>query len=314
MENKRYPKIHIGSKNELAKRLSNTKFPREESLSLINDVKRNFDKYWRDNMARSEPLKEKYVRSAKGTQLGRLLNNINEKVLAPHDGMMPNFIFGGMKGMDHSMAAGHLLGKKRYRTLLKLDIKRFFEQVSRQKVINFLQKSNCSEKAARLIADFCCVPVGPKGSMAQEMTIARGFATSSRLAAWCNLDIFIKLDRIIKKRLKGKDPRVAIYVDDIGIMASRVTEEEMEALKREIVVLFKKEGLVLHKMDITPHNEKPVHLGLELRRNKLLIGPKTKSKIERLQNKSKKNLSPEERVFNKQRLGSLMRYKNYTER
>jgi hypothetical protein len=78
MQNRRYPKLYIRSKNELAKHLSHVKFPRENALLLINDVIKNFDRYWRDNKEQSKPEKEKYVRSAKRTPLGRLLDNINK--------------------------------------------------------------------------------------------------------------------------------------------------------------------------------------------------------------------------------------------
>lgn len=313
MENKRYPKIHIGSKNELAKRLSNKKFPIESTLLLINDVKDNFNNYWRDNPQESEPLKEKYVRSSKRTPLGRLLGNINEKILAPNDKIMPIFIFGGIKNSNHLKAAEHLLGKKRYRTLLKLDIKRFFEQVNKEKVVDLFRRCNCSKKAAVLISSFCCVPTGPKGSTSKNLTIARGFATSSRIAVWCNLDIFIKLNRLVKKRLKGKDPRIAIYVDDIGITASRATEEEMWSLSTEIKSVFEKEGLILHKIHVISHSKNPEHLGVKLLRNRLSIGNKTKSKIKRLENKLEKNIPIEEKTVTRKKLRSLMYYKRYVE-
>src|SRR3989344_812034 len=307
MQTSRYPKLYIRSKNELAKHLSHSKFPKEEVLALINDVLNNFTRYWKDNEYQSEPEKEKYVRSAKRTPLGRLLDNINKAVLAPHDKMLPDFVFGGVKNMNHAKAAKYLLGKKRKRTSLKLDITRFFEQISEERVYHFFRdKCACSKKAAALLASFCCVPEGPKGNASERKTIARGFATSSRLAVWCNLDTFIKLDRLIKKRLKGNDPRVAIYVDDIGITASRVSKEEMGKLSLEVESLLlntdrnQKLPINKRKTKISSHEEGIEHLGLRLYRNRLSIGAKTKSKIDRIRNRSERK--------------PLIRYKHYIEK
>ena len=307
MQINRYPKLYIRSKNELAKHLSHSTFPKEEALDLINDVLQNYDEYWKDNEYRSEPEKEKFVRSAKGTPLGRLLDNLNKIVLAPHDKMLPDFIFGGVKNMNHAKAAKYLLGRKRRRTSLKLDITHFFEQISEERVYHlFRDKCACSKKAAKLLANFCCVPKGQKGTNSRYKTIARGFATSSRLAVWCNLDTFIKLDRLVKKRLKGRDPRIAIYVDDIGITASRVSKEEMKKLSAEIADLLlnadKNQRLPINekKTKISSHEEGIEHLGLRLYRNRLSIGAKTKSKIDRAKNKSERK--------------PLIRYKHYVEK
>lgn len=321
MQNRRYPKLYIRSKNELAKHLSHAKFAKGDALELINNVIQNFDHYWRDNKNRSNPEQKKYVRSAKGTPLGRLLDNINKIVLAPHDKMLPNFIFGGVRGLNHVKAVRHLLGKKRRRVVLKLDITRFFEQVSEERVYHFFRnKCECSDRAAKLLASFCCIPLGPRGSTDTHKTIARGFATSSRLAVWCNLDIFIKLDRLIKKRLKGSDPRIAIYVDDIGITASRVSKDKMEKLYSEIEQLFlttdKNQKLPLNhkKKDIKSHEEGMEHLGLRMYRNRLSISAETKSKIDRAKNKSKKDPSHTNRARAKNKRRSLIQYKKYVEK
>lgn len=320
MQDRRYPKIFIRSKSELAKHISHYRFSRQEALNLINDVLNNFDNYWKDSKM-SEPEKEKYFRSAKGTPLGSLLQKIDAMVLAPHDKMLPNFIFGGVRGTNHAMAAKSLLGCKRKRVLLKLDIKRFFEQINQARVTQFFRaKCACSKRAAKLIGRLCCVSLGPKNSVGTKKTIARGFATSPRLAVWCNLDTFIKLDRLIKKRLRGRDPRIMIYVDDIGITAAQTTREEMENLYGEIYQLFMSDPnqiLVLHplgqKSKIIAHEEGMHILGLELRRNKLILGEKTKSKIDRIKKILKTNPKFQERKKLVKKRRALARYKNYIE-
>ena len=320
MLNKRYPNIHILSKNELAKHISHSKFSKTEAQNLINDTTQNFDRYWRDNPIKSEPDKDKYVRSAKGTPLGRLLDCINRIVLAPHDKMLPNFIFGGVSELNHKKAAEHLLGHKRRRIVLKMDIKRFFEQISRNRVFNlFLTRFGCSKKSAKLLADLSCVPIGPKGFGGEHKTIARGFATSSRLAVWSNLDTFIRLDWLVKKRFRGRDARIAIYVDDIGITVSQSTKEEVLAFSTEVKTLlenYDKNQLLpvnVNKTKVTSHEEGMEHLGIRLNRNSLGIGAKTKSKMNRLKDKIKKNRSLKDNRINRDRLRSLHQYKRYVE-
>lgn len=320
MQNKRYPKIHILSKNELAKHISHKDFSLEKAKDLINDVILNFDKYWKDNKKQSKPEKEKYVRDAKGTPLGKLLDHINKSVLAKYDYMLPEFIFGGVSKKNHVKAATYLIGKKKRRTILKVDIQGFFEQITRERVYKFfVTRAECSHKAASLLADLCTVPKGPKGMEYSEKTIGRGFATSSRLAVWCNLDVFIRLDYLIKKRLKSYDPRIAIYVDDIGITASRVPIKMMESLRDEIHALLenfdKQQPLPVNKTktQIKSHKDNIEHLGVQLKRNGLSLGIKTQAKINKLKYKinEDKSLSKEEKQKYKNSLRSLLNYQRY---
>jgi hypothetical protein len=317
MPNERYPKIFIRSKSDLSKQISYSKFPKEKALKLINDVLENYDKYWKDS-EQSEPEKDKYVRSAKWTPLGQLLKKIDMTVLSPHDSLLPCFIFGGVKDMNHVKAAEYLLGFKRKRTLLKMDIEHFFEQITQEQVEHFFRdKTLCSRKAAKLLSDLCCVPLGPKGNDSKKKVIARGFPTSSRLAVWCNLDLFIKLNWIVKKRLKNKDPRIMVYVDDIGITAANASKEEMEEIYNEAFELFQSQSLKIHplgtKSKIMFYYEGLKLLGLDLQRNKLRIGLKTRSKITSTKNGLKKASSLDERIKLKTKRKSLMIYKHYVE-
>ena len=320
MQNKRYPRIYIWSKNELAKRISHSKFSKVEALARINDAVQNFNNHWKDNQFESRPEKDKYVRTAKNTSLGKLLDSINRMVLAPHDKMLPGFIFGGVNGLSHIAAAEYLLGSKRRRVALKMDIKRFFEQISHERVYQFfLTRCECSKKASKLLADLCCVPIGPKGSTDPRKTIARGFATSSRLAVWCNLDTFIKLEHLVKKRFKGRNPRIAIYVDDIGITATGLTKEEMWTFSIEVQELLgnndvnQKLPVNEAKTCVTSHDEGIEHLGVELKRNKLGIGIKTKSKMSKAKIKLRGNISVEQRKQIQDKLQAMHNYKRYVE-
>lgn len=293
IKNNRYPQIKIRSKNELAKRISSKNFPQDEALKLINDCLNNFDNYWKDSK-KSEPEKQKYVRSAYKSPLDKLLKLIDRKILKPHDLMLPNFIFGGVSGRNHLKASFSLLGKKRKRTLLKMDISRFFEQIKKDRIVSlFHNKCNCSYKASVLLADLCCVPKGPKGITGSEDVLARGFPTSSRLSVWTNLDIFLKLDWNMKKNLKKNDPRLAIFVDDIGLSASRVDNSQMQSIKDEfkdiLEVSDKNQKLKINndKTSIIPFEKGVENLGLRLGRNKIGIGKKTQSKMNRVKSKLK---------------------------
>lgn len=297
----RYPKLNLGSKNEIAKRISGKKLPYIKALALINDVLQNFDKQWYDSEA-SKPEEEKYVRSAVGKPLGKLLELIDGKILAPHDHMVPSFIFGGLSGKNHIQAAHHLLGEKRGRTLIKLDVRRFFEQIQEKRVFYFFySKCGCGKEAAQLLARLCCVPLGAKVSGGTEKSIARGFSTSPRLSAWCNLDLFQRLEWKMKRKLRGHDPRIAIFVDDIGITASRIDKEHMEKFRDVVLDLLAN----FDKNQPIPANPKKTkviefaagaqHLGLKLGRSKLSMGSKTRSRRDKVHNMLTQPLTEEDK-------------------
>ncbi|MCL2173989.1 reverse transcriptase domain-containing protein [Candidatus Saccharibacteria bacterium] len=328
--NERYPDIGIRSKNELAKRIISKSLSYEEALELINDVLEHYDKYWKDNLKMSQPKKNKWVRSAYGTKLGKLLKLINTRVLNPYDSMLPDFIFGSVSGKNHKAAVLHLLGSKQKRMLLALDLKRFFEQNQYDRVRSlFAQKCGCHGKGATTLADLCCVPIGAKDAPGNCKTIARGFSPSPRLAVWCNLDAFIRIDRVARKVLKDKDYRIAIYVDDIGITASKVTVQDMIKLHKEIDKVLKtgdkNQPLLLNddKSRIVNHDGSTYdmsgnligkwafeHLGIVMGRKSLAVGSKTrlkyyalKQQVEKSNNKSKLKRSRK----------ALKRYKHYIE-
>jgi hypothetical protein len=319
MHTKSYPYIGIRSRNELAKRIKRKNFSYNRAILLINNVVKNFDKYWKDS-SRSEIARGKYVRTAKGKPLGILLERINLFVLAPYDSMLPGFIFGGVTGTNHIKAVVHLQGKKHKRVLLKADISTFFEQITIDRVTNFFQyQCGCSWEIAHLLGNICCVPLGAKDSGNNTKTIGRGFATSSRLAIWCNLNIFTKLNFLVQRRLKGKDPRLAIYVDDIGITATRVSKSDMDKLYLEIKELFsttdRNQKLPLNdsKKKVISHEEGLEHLGIEMRRNSLSIGVKSKAKINKLQSQLTKQLTSKEILKIKSKKRAIRSYQKYVE-
>ena len=230
---------------------------------------------------------------------------------------MPEFIFGGLSGKDHVQATYFLLGKRRKRTKLGLDISRFFEQNSYQRVFYFLNKKcDCGVEASRILAELCCVPFGKKGSGNKRLVLARGFATSPRLALWCNLDLFLKVFWQTKKTLKKKDARVAIFVDDIGISASKTDKDTMEILFDKISDIFlssdpnQKLPLNPDKKNISDYTDKNMeHLGLRMGRNKISLGKKPREKKKKIIEKlasSNLDKSTKKTLINKKKS-----YKNY---
>ena len=319
MQNRRFPKIAIRNKNDFSKHISQPRFAQKEALNLINRVKNDFDKYWKDSGS-SDVAKGKYVRNASKTPLGILLHKIDEKVLKPHDSKLPKIFFGGVEGSNHKQAVEYLKLRKRGMVLIKLDLSRFFEQISAERVQNFFQyKCDCDYKGAKLLVDFCCVPKGAKGSGNTEKTIARGFATSQRLAVWCNLDTFIRLERFIAKKLKRNSPRIAIYVDDIGISASGVSVTEMSKLLPELEAILNSDPYQKLKLNdnktavISQKTGRVEHLGITVQGNNFFVGAKTKKKMDRIKAKLKKSTSVEEKAELKNNLRDINRYRKYIE-
>lgn len=316
MKNDRYPDIGLRSKNEIAKRISRKDFPQQDALSLLNDCLTNFNEYWADHPDMSDPSKGKWVRNASYSPLGKLHKIINRRVLASYDCWLPQIIHGGVCNKDIKSAAKALLGTQRKRTLLKIDMRRFYEHISDDIVSKTLNKMGCSKKAAKLLTDLCCVYEGSKDDPHQNRTLARGFATSSRLAVWCNLDLFCKIFWLVEKRLRYHDPRIVIYVDDICITASRVTPLQMVELYFKIehlvaewsddrleintdktkIITYKNRGYDLEGniLKDSAGNELFVPyetLGITLKRNSLDVSQSTRSKADKLRNKGRLSIA-----------------------
>ena len=165
----KYPKLNIGSKNILCKRLG-------EKLLFVKECKKNFEMLWRDNLKASKPEKNKWVRDCSEGRLGRLLKKIDSKLLKPLDGQLPSFIHGGVSGLLYKKsgiaipkcpqsAAKSLVDGKKKRWLLHMDLQRFFEQISQEEVINlFHKKLGCDKGVAYILSELCCVQEGQKGS------------------------------------------------------------------------------------------------------------------------------------------------------
>lgn len=293
MQNDRYPNISIRSKNELAKRISSRRLGSENALGLINRVLSQKDGLWHDNEKMSEPEKNKFVRDASQTELGKLLKLVDKRVLAPHDSSIPPYILGGVSKRSNIMAITKLLPIKK-RTLLKMDLKRFFEQIKHEWVVKFFRKANCSVKGAKLLADLVCVPSGSKNNPVKtDIVLARGFATSSRLAVWCCLDFFVHLDWLVKDKLKFlKQKQLVVFVDDMGVCVGGMQYPQvLNRHAREIEKLASEYGLTVNceKTKIYHHGYKrPTdYLGGRLAKNKLTLAGKARSHLYKINHQLK---------------------------
>lgn len=313
MINQGYPKLNLYTKKQLVDVIRGKDLSFKDAMKLIDDCLVNKDKYWSDNPKESKPDDDKWVRSASGTPLGKLQKRINQKVLAPYDGELPIFIYGGVGKKGIKNAAIALQGKKNKRTLLKVDMRRFFEHISYGDIVNTLVcYCGCGKNVAQIIAEVACVSSGKKSlNNTNEKVLARGFSTSSRLAIWCNLNLFRNLFYCMTKRLKRYDPRIAIYMDDIGITASRVDSTTLSSLYKDIVKRIENASkLEVNKnktkiIDYLQHKYDAVDghllegeiaqfefLGIGIGRNSLFPGVKTRSSMAKLIKKP--NLSDEE--------------------
>lgn len=308
-----YPKLNLYTKKQLANAIRGKNLSFDEAIKLIDDCLANKDNYWFDNQEESKPDDDKWVRSASKTSLGKLQKRINQQILAPHDNELPIFIYGGVGKKGIKNAAIALQGKNNKRTLLKVDMRRFFEHITYEDIVRTLVcHCNCGKDVAQIIAEIACVRMGKKSlDNTNEKVLARGFSTSSRLAVWCNLILFRKLFYCMSKRLKGHDPRIAVYMDDIGITASRVDSTTLSSLYNDIVELIENTSkLELNKnktkiIDYLQHeyDTSDGHLlegkitqfeflGIGIGRSRLYPGVKTRSKMAKLIKKP--NLSDEE--------------------
>lgn len=314
MINQGYPKLNLYTRKQLANAIRDKDLSFDAAMKLIDDCLINKDKYWSDNPKESKPDDDKWVRSASGTPLGKLQKRINQKVLAPHDSELPIFIYGGVGKKGIKNAAIALQGKNNKRTLLKVDMRRFFEHITYEDIVRTLVcHCNCGKDVAQIIAEIACVRMGKKSlDNTNEKVLARGFSTSSRLAVWCNLILFRKLFYCMSKRLKGHDPRIAVYMDDISITASRVDPAMLSSLYKDIVNLIENTS----KLEVNKNKTRIIDylqreydiidghllegktaqfefLGIGIGRSRLYPGVKTRSKMAKLIKKP--NPSDEER-------------------
>lgn len=281
--------INLESRKHFASQISGPRLPEKEARDLIDFVcnPNNHPNLWRDNIFESNEEKGKWVRDASWSKLGILLKLVDSRILAPQDKNLPHFIFGGRSGMSNVHAVHHLMGYEKQRTMLALDITRFFESVDILKVDAFFMSANCSSRMASTLSKVCCVPTGRKQEPEDDISLARGFSTSTRLAVWSYINAFYEINDLAMKRLKDYDPRVAIYIDDIGISASRVPEDLLRSLEEDVDQILKKASsgklkLNKDKTDVKDWSDAIEHMGVKMNRNSLVLPKVLQKKLDKV--------------------------------
>ncbi len=280
-----YPPLSIHSKKQLESLAGNNKAATvKEWITLCSQ---DCSKLWRDNVRLSDPTKDKFVRTAKGTALGKLLTLLDRRVLKPHDELLPPYLFGGLHKRNHIQAALNLVGTQNERIFIFLDLQRFFEQITFDRIVDLLYKDmGCSLRAARWITNLVCVPEGPKNQPTGNRVLARGFPTSSRIAIWVCLKFFSELNNLLKHRWSTKhDARLSIFVDDIGISVSDINSRQAQALVKAINRLAEKHSLIFNptKIRVLRYDEAVTHLGLQIKKNRVIPSRQTQGKLHRYQ-------------------------------
>ena len=286
-------RLNIRSEFELCKRLSCKQFPSQSATEALGAVLLNHDDFWVDHKD-SEPEKGKYLRSVKkNSPLFSVLKLINNSIFKRHDILLSrHHLWGGISGKDNIQAACLCLGIRGKRSMLKIDLSKFFEQVSEDKLYAFFVKNRCTKSIARILARILSVPRGAKGSGSKERVLARGFSTSPRAAIWCYLGFFQKLSKVVEEHCGEKPFRIFIYVDDITIVTNDMGRDFLEQLFVKIHDLARDDGVGIHtseKKEILTSDEPQEVLGVSIFRNSLGIGKKTIGNKQRLTNKLRKD-------------------------
>jgi hypothetical protein len=126
------------------------------------------------------------------------------------------------------------------------------------------------------------------------------------------INFFLEVWNLVRKRLKGHQPCIAVYVDDIGISAIDVRKEQLERLYEEIVSVSVKHGLALNheKREICGHDEYQEFVGIRLNKRRVSVGKKALSKEKRLRSCiTDSQYSNEEKKGFRSSLKGCIRYK-----
>lgn len=136
----------------------------------------------------------------------------------------PDWLISGEKGkcyIDNGKI--HLNG----RFLLAMDIRKFYDNCSREPVYQFfIQKMKTSPDAAQILTDIVTFEAG----------IPTGCPTSQMIAFYAYMDMFIEINEVAKRR----GCRFSLYVDDMTFSSSEPFDPQR--LGREIDLVLRKYG------------------------------------------------------------------------
>jgi hypothetical protein len=322
----KHPKLNLRTEKDLLSFLNAAKSIKTKNKTLKQQVTLKDLQYlrdnahldWNDHPVESNPKKKKYVRSLKpGSSLNIANRRLNSALKQTLDKHVPQIFYGSVSKKSHIQAAGTLCNG-RNTTIISLDIKRFFESISCDRINRFFCKACCSPDIAKVLVGITCVPLGPKNEPVSDSSLARGFSTSPRLALWATFEIFVKLNRVLQKRFSHLSPRIVVFVDDVGISIKNATKDDITVVKETAFAIIESDrngiNLELHKkppkLKVRHISKTAEHLGLVIGKSSLAPGFKTRVKIGNVKVKlSDKNLSKIERENALQHKRGLMNYR-----
>lgn len=305
----KYPFLNLRSRNDFSKRVS-SKIPLVKIKRLVKDVATNKDKYWYDYLGKCEPKNGKYVRGARENSPLAIVLTLIDGLLASYDNLLPDYIYGGVKGKSNSLATCSLLASTK-RSMIKIDFSTFFEQITEKRVFQFFyHKCGCKMGFSKFASEICCVSKGPKNNPESDRVLARGFSPSMRLAIWCNLEFFMRLKTLVQKRLGKCYPRIVIWVDDIAIVAD-APKEKMNQLFEEMLELAGKYGLKINeeKSCVLGYEEPKEFLGLCLYKKSLGLKESKQERLKMLKKIARILPEKRDRKYFDAKYKSLMNYK-----
>lgn len=321
----RHPKLNLRTESDLLLFLNTAKskdlnktFKRKITLKDLRYLRDNSHLDWSDHPTESNPEKQKYVRSIRpGSNLNIANRRLDAAMRGALDKKVPQIFYGSVSEKSHIQAA-RILCNGRNSTIISLDVTRFFESISQDRVARFFYKAGCSREIAQMLAKLACVPLGPKDKPEPNYALARGFPTSPRLSLWATFEIFVKLNRVFQKKFAHLSPKIVVFVDDIGISVKGANEADIEAVKKLAfrIIGGDKRGvnLVVHKrppkLKVRHISRTAEHLGLVIGKKSLSPGFKTRHKIGSVNARlSDKTLSREDRKSALNLKRGLMDYK-----
>lgn len=322
----RHPKLNLRTETDLLRFLNaaksiktkNKTLKRQVALKDLQYLRENSHIDWNDHPTESNPEKKKYVRSIRpGSSLNITNRRLNAALKQTLDKNVPQIFYGSVSKKSHIQAASTLCNGKDT-TIISLDITRFFESISPDRVARFFCKAGCSPDIAEVLVGITCVPLGPKNEPLSDCSLARGFPTSPRLALWATFEIFVKLNRVLQKSFSHLSPKIVVFVDDVGISVKNATVDDIEAVKEQAFVIIEsdKKGISLEvhkkppKLKVRHISETAEHLGLVIGKKNLAPGFKTRLKIGDVKSKlSDKTLSKKDRRTALEHKRGLMNYK-----
>lgn len=212
---------------------------------------------------------------------------INEKILAPYDEEFPDFIYWWVKWKSHIKSV-KVHWKKYIRSSINLDLKKYFEHITYEMVINWLQKIWIANKIwAKIIANVSCVDIWEIPKHWWNRVIARWFNTSTRLAVISSLQFFKNLNTLVMKTFKWLDPKITIFVDDVCISFDNTNEEKIKFFIEKATELAQRFNMPFNRIKTEENINKPVE-------TLWLIQDRQKTKLPR---KFEKKLKEERKEF-----------------